>query len=391
MPTAIPEMKHVLVAFEFYRGPLFEGIAQYAREHHWHLSLDMLPNPGNIPWGWKGDGILTMLVRDGTPLPDFLDRCRLPTVNVEGRRMGTPYPRVLTDTGRAVALGIDHLRARGFTRFGFYGYEHSARKEVFVRRLKEAGLECAVLHESAAPWEEETRRVGAWLKDLQTPMAVFCWTDYAGARFMDMVMALGYKVPQDIAVLGMDNETLVCDCTAVRLSSIHTDLRRVGYLGAAQLDRIMAGKASTHVDLWVPPHEVVARGSTDALASDSPLVARALARMKAHHAKGAKVEDVAAICGVSRRGLEKAFRAHLGRTPHDMLVEIRMDRAKAILRDPGVKIGAVGAQVGVRDPKHFSSLFKAKEHVTPREYRRRWVDKERELVLIGARGAEDVN
>ncbi len=364
-------MMHVLVALEFYRGPLFEGIAQYARDHHWHLSLDMLPNPGNIPWGWRGDGILTMLVRDGTPLPDFLDKCRLPTVNVEGRRMGTSYPRVLTDTEGAVALGINHLRARGFTRFGFYGYAHSARKEAFVRQLKEAGLACAVLHESAAPWEKETRRVGAWLKGLQMPMAVFCWTDYAGARFMDMALTLGHKVPQDIAVLGMDDETLVCDCTAVRLSSIRTDLRKVGYLGAQQLDLMMAGKAPAAADLWVPPHEVVARGSTDALASDSPLVARALAHMKSHHARGAKVEDAAAACGVSRRGLEKAFRAHLGRTPHDMLVEIRVEHAKVILRDPKVKIGAVGAQVGVRDPKHFSSLFKSVAGVSPKEYRRR--------------------
>lgn len=383
MPTPSAKMKHVLVALEFYRGPLFEGIAQYAREHQWHLSLDMLPNPGNIPWGWRGDGILTMLVKDGTPLPAFLDKCQLPTVNIEGRRMGTPYARVLTDTDKAVELGIAHLRARGFTRFGFYGYEHSMRKEAFVRQLKAAGLECAVLHESAAPREEETRRVGAWLKGLQTPMAVFCWTDYAGARFMDMALTLGHKVPQDIAVLGMDDETLVCDCTAVRLSSIRTDLRRVGYLGAEQLDRLMAGKAPAAADLWVPPREVAARGSTDVLACDSPLVVRALAHMSLHHAKGAKVEGVAAACGVSRRGLEKAFQTHLGRSPHDMLVEIRMDHAKAILRDPKVKIGAVGAQVGVRDPKHFSSLFKAKALVTPREYRRRWAAGEDGIAGLG--------
>ncbi len=364
-------MKHVLVALEFYRGPLFEGIAQYAREHHWHLSLDMLPNPGNIPWGWRGDGILTMLVRDGTPLPDFLAKCGLPTVNVEGRRMGTPYPRVLTDTDQAVALGIAHLRARGFTRFGFYGYEHSARKEVFVRQLKEAGLACAVLHESAAPWEKETRRVDTWLKGLQTPMAVFCWTDYAGARFMDMALTLGRKVPQDIAVLGMDDETLVCDCTAVRLSSIRTDLRKVGYRGAAELDRLMAGKKPSTADQLIPPHEVIARGSTDTLASPSPLVAKALSHMKAQGAR-VNVAEVAQFCGVSRRGLEKAFTRHLGQSPHDTLVQLKVNEAKAMLRTDSGKIAAVAAKVGVRDPKHFTRLFKAVTGLSPRDYRRQW-------------------
>ena len=373
-PKTKSRMKNVLVALEFYRGPLFEGIAEYAREHHWHLSLDMLPNPGNIPWGWNGDGILTMLVRDDTPLLKFLAQCDKPTVNVEGRRLGTPYPRVYTDTRQAVELAFHHLHGRGFTRFGFYGYENSTRKVEFLKLLEEKGLPCAILDESNNSWEAETRRVKAWLKSQQSPLAVFCWTDYAGARFMDMALSLGYKIPDEIAVIGMDNETLVCDCTAVRLSSVRTDLHRVGYLGAAQLDRLMAGKKPSAADQLIPPHEVVERGSTDTLAVGSPLVAKAVDYMKKPGAK-MNVAAVAQACGVSRRGLEKAFRAHLGCSPHGALVRVRISRAKALLRLPEGKIGAVGAQVGVRDPKHFTSLFKTATGISPREYRRQWLEK----------------
>ena len=366
------KMKNVLVALEFYRGPLFEGIAEYACAHNWHLSLDMLPNPGNIPWGWDGDGILTMLIHDDTKLLRFLKDCNKPTVNLEGRRMTTPYPRVLSDTRQAAEMAFNYFRGKGFNNFAFYGYKQSVRGSDFVAVVQAHGFPCRRFHETAAGWRDELEAVRQWLEGQSKPLAVFCWTDYAGARFIDMAHSLGFRIPEEIAVLGMDNEALICDCAAVRLSSIRTDIRTVGYRGAAKLDLLMRGETPAVETRLIPPREVVERGSTDTLAAASPLVARAVNFMQGRHADGVNVEEVVKECRVSRRGLEKAFLASLGQTPHEALHRIRMEHARLLLRESGGKVADIARQVGITDAKYFSTLFLKEAGLSPRDYRKSW-------------------
>jgi LacI family transcriptional regulator len=366
------KMKNVLVALEFYRSPLFEGIAEYARSHHWHLSLEMLHNPGAIPWGWDGDGILTMLIRDESALLKFLRTCKKPTVNLEGRLLTTSYPRVLSDTQKAAEMAFRYFRSKGFENFAFYGVEHSVRGRDFARVTQENGFPCGVLYEGAISWREELEATRRWLKVQPKPLAVLCWADYAGARFVDMAHSLGWRIPDDVAVLGMDNEELICDCAAVRLSSLRTDIQRVGTLGAALLDRLMAGETPRNQSRLIPPLEIVERHSTDTFAVDSPLVAQAVRFMKEQHPSGINVADVVASCSVSRRGLEKAFLASLGHSPYRTLLQIRMDRARILLRSGHEKIATVARSVGLPDPKHFSSLFRQECGLSPRDYRQGW-------------------
>ncbi|MEN9359144.1 MAG: hypothetical protein RL095_679 [Verrucomicrobiota bacterium] len=362
--------RNILVALEFQRAPLFAGIAKYAREHGWHLSLEMLPNPGRIPWGWDGDGILTMLVRDGTPLLDFLAQAGKPTVNVEGRRLGSPpYPRVLTDTSLAAEMALRHFRERGFRHFAFYGYAKSVRGEDFARVLRRAGFDCAVLHEGEGSWSDEKRRVGDWLAGLPRPLAVFCWNDYAGASFIDICRGLGHAVPEEIGVLAMDNEELVCDCTAIPLSSLRTELEEVGYQGAALLGRILDGEAPPRRDLLIPPSEVICRASSDMRASSSPLLRKALAYFEKHLAEPVNVAAALRHCQVSRRGLEQAFRRELDASPGEILLRLRLERACALLRDSDDKIAAVAAACGFVDAGHFATLFRRHRGASPRLYR----------------------
>lgn len=365
-------MKNVLVALEFYRGPLFEGIAEYARAHHWHLSLEMLHNPGKIPWGWDGDGILTMLIRDETALLKFLRTCRKPTVNLEGRRLTTTYPRVLSDTQKAAEMAFRYFRGKGFEHFAFYGVEQSVRGRDFALVTQANGYPCSILVEGGVSWREELAATRRWLKAQPKPLAVLCWSDDAGARFVDMAHSLGWRIPEEVAVMGMDNEELICDCAAVRLSSIRTDIQRVGSLGAALLERLMAGEPAPKPGLPIPPRDIVERHSTDTFAVDSPLVAQAVAFMKDHHPTGINVADVVAICGVSRRGLEKAFMASLGKSPYQTLLNLRMEKARVLLREGHDKIATIARQVGLPDPKHFSSLFRNETGASPRDYRQGW-------------------
>ena len=362
--------RNILVALEFQRAPLFAGIAKYAREQGWHLSLEMLPNPSRIPWAWDGDGILTLLVRDGTPLLDFLAKVKKPTVNLEGRRLGSPpYPRVLTDTVLAAEMAFRHFRDRGFRTFAFYGYEKSVRGEDFSRVVRKAGFDCAVLHEGEGAWSDEKQRVGAWLAELPRPLAVFCWNDYAGASFIDIARGLGHVVPEEISVLAMDNEELVCDCTSIPLSSLRTELEQVGYQGAALLDRMLNGQAPPKKDQLIPPREIVCRASSAVQAPSSPLVKKALAYMQKHLGEPVNIADVLRHCRVSRRGLEKAFRQDLDSSPYEAMLKLRLAQARVLLRDADDKIAAVASAVGFPDPRHFSTLFRRHHGCSPRDYR----------------------
>lgn len=363
------KMKNVLIALEFYRGPLFEGIAEYAREHNWHLSLEMLPNPGNIPWGWDGDGILTMLIKEETELLDFLEKCNKPTVNLEGRKITTSYPRVLSDTKKAAEMAFNYFREKGFVNFAFYGYRNSVRGKDFVKVVTENRFDCQSLYEWNGSWQGELEITKDWLKKQKLPLAVFCWTDYAGARFIDMAHSLGYKIPEEVSVLGIDNEELICDCAAVRLSSIRTNIKQVGYLGAQLLDQIMDNKNSDEPSSYIAPAEVIERNSTDTLAINSPHVSNAVRYMKENYGKYINISDVSKNSEISRRGLEKAFLRTLNKSPHEILLRIRLEKAKNLLRETDDKISEISRHIGLADPKHFSTLFKKEYKLSPREFR----------------------
>lgn len=363
------KMKNILIALEFYRGPLFEGIAEYAREHNWHLSLEMLPNPGNIPWGWDGDGIITMLIKDETELLSFLKKCNKPTVNLEGRRLTTPYPRVLSDTEKAAEMAFDYFREKGFSNFAFYGYRHSVRGKSFINLVTERGFNCQRLYEWNGSWQGELEITKNWLEKQKLPLAVFCWTDYAGARFIDMAHSLGYKIPEEVSVLGIDNEELICDSAAVRLSSIRTNIKQVGYLGAKLLDQIIDNKTSNEPSNYVSPVEVIERNSTDTLAIDSPHVSKAVKYMKENYEKYINIADVARISEISRRGLEKAFLRNLNKSPYEILLMLRLNKARNLLRETDDKIAEISRQIGISDPKHFSTLFRKEYGLSPREFR----------------------
>lgn len=363
------KMKNVLVALEFHRAPLFEGIAEYARSHNWHLSLEMFLNPANIPFGWDGDGILTMLIQDDPALLRFLRKYDKPVVNLEGRLPTTSYPRVLSDTRQAAEMAFSYFRGKGFKYFAFYGIEQSFRGRDFIAVVQSQGYACGTLYETPGFWRGDNTTARKWLKAQPKPLAVLCWSDYAGACFIDMALSLGWRIPEDLAVLGMDNEDLICDCTAVRLSSIRTDIQRVGYQGAALLDSLMSGRKPPRKTEIIPPREIEERASTDTFAVDSPLVAQAIHFMRTHYPSGINVADVVRACAVSRRGLEKAFLNSLGRTPYQTLLLIRMDRARAALRDTPDKIATIARHVGIPDSKHFATLFRAAHGISPRQYR----------------------
>ncbi|MCK5835011.1 MAG: substrate-binding domain-containing protein [Lentisphaeria bacterium] len=363
-------MKNVLVAFEFYRSPLFEGIAKYAQDHNWHLSLDMLNKPSDIPWGWDGDGIITMVIQNDSPLIHFLEDCNKPTVNLEGRHFSPQFLSVLSDTKIAANMAFDYFRTKGFKNFAFYGKRHSTRGFAFVDECKRNGFNCPILTEWEGTWKGAMNMTKDWLKAQKKPLAVYCWTDYAGAKLIDMAHSLGYKIPEEIAVLGMDNEELICNSTAIRLSSIKTELQSVGYEGAKMLDQLMNNPELELETKYISPSEVVTRASTDTLTIKSKSVEQAITYMQENYHNFINITDVVNNSQITRRGLEKAFLSTFKMTPRDMLENLRIEQAKKKLIATKDKIYTISKAVGINDPRYFSTIFRRHTGRNPRDYRK---------------------
>jgi LacI family transcriptional regulator len=364
-------VKKVLIAFEFYRRPLLEGVFQYAKEMQWHLSLEMVNRPSDIPWGWQGDGVLAMLIHGDSDLLHFLKTLSLPTINLEGRAE-YPYPRVRSDSVAGAKMVIDDMQQKGYRHFAFYGPKDSTRGRDFLLELEFRGLNGHHIMEEQVPWGEQldicarelTHLVGAE----NPPLAVYSWTDYSAANFINMAQSLGYDIPKDIMVMGTDDEELVCESSAVRLSSLFTDLHGVGYLGAKQLDAIMSQNKSVG-DMTHPPAFIKERMSTSGLAIQSERLRQVVDAMKARFSQGINVSDVVKLSGMSRRSLEHLFRAELGSTPRQILENIRLQHAKNCLLDSQDKIASISAACGYSDPHNFSKVFKQHTGLSPKRFR----------------------
>ena len=361
-------MKNVLIAFEFYRTPLFEGVVEYAREHDWHLSLEMLNRPSDIPWGWQGDGILTMLIHGNDELQTFLDDSKSKIINLEGRKEFV-YPRVHSDSSSIGKMAFDYFRTKGYHQFAFYGPQNSIRGNYFVEHVKQGGYDCSFFGERELPWQEKLAECQEWLKGQTFPLAVYSWCDHSAASFIDMAKILGYHIPHDIAVLGTDNEHLICHGSAISLSSVDSHLKEVGYRGAEVLDAMMHRDHEPPHSEMLAPIRVVERASSDQLAIDSPVVAKAIRYMKQHYSEGINIADVLQYVGLSRRGLEKAFYGNFSMSPRVLLEKLRMEAARRYLRETNDNIKSIALGCGYSAPRNFSSIFKEHTGMTPKQYR----------------------
>jgi LacI family transcriptional regulator len=361
-------MKNVLIAFEFYRTPLFEGVVDYARQNDWHLSLEMLNRPSDIPWGWEGDGILTMLIHGNEELKRFLDESQSKIINLEGRKEFV-YPRVHSNSSHVAKMAFDYFRTKGYRQFAFYGPENSTRGSYFSEHVQQAGYQCYLYAERELSWQDKLAECKEWLKEQAFPLAVYSWCDHSAASFIDMAKTLGYHIPHDIAVLGTDNEPLICNGSAISLSSIDSHLKAVGFRGAEVLDQMMmSGHVPPHSEM-LDPIRTVERASSDQLAIDSPVVAKSIRYMKQYYPEGINIANVIQHVGLSRRGLEKAFMANFSMSPRVVLEKLRIEASQGRLRETRDSIQSIALGCGYSTPRNFSSIFKESTGMTPKEYR----------------------
>jgi LacI family transcriptional regulator len=321
---------------------------------------------------WDGDGIIARI--ESRHDADLLASRGIPVVDVAGGWVRPGFRQVSNDdasTGRLAGL---HLKTLGARAFGFcgvatVGWSH-ARRESFRREV--APVSVAVFEQSLDWWEKlhHSRRFDQWLAALPRPAAIFACNDSVGLKATAACRRLGLDVPSEIAILGVDNEDILCELSVPPLSSIALDLERIGWEGAEALASFMAGRPGRVGPILIPPREVVERSSTRTVATGDALVDQALRAIHNAEAGGFTAKALLRSVPCSRRTLEKRFRSKLGRSIHQELIRHRIDIARRLLRDTTFTISEISGEAGFANAQRFYDAFRRLHGTTPGAYRR---------------------
>ena len=310
--------------------------------------------------GWRTDAaLLRRAFRRGIPVVSF----------AAPRRSRAFAATVSCDNASIARLAAEHFLAHGFRDFAFVGDEShrewsEPRLRAFRRLLAARGLRCAA-------WAGAAEGFGAWLAALPRPCAVFAACDAMARRTLDAARDAGLSVPDDLAVLGVDDDVMLCETSDPPLSSVALDAARAGREAAAALDAAMRGRREPTRRIAFGGVRVAARASTERFAAKDRLVARALALIAAGADARIGVAELARELGVSRRTLETRFRAGTGTPPGAAMLRARLDRARGLLRATDLTQEAVADACGFCDAGHMSRLFRRRFGAPPSAFRGR--------------------
>ncbi len=215
-----------------------------------------------------------------------------------------------------------------------------------------------------------TDAIAAWLRDLPKPVGILAQNDLKGRDVLYVCRTAALRVPEDVAVIGVDDDEVLCHLTPPPLSSVRQDSERIGYEAARMLDALMRGEADTPTDVALPPLGLVTRQSSDIYAIEDRDVVTALRLMRDQLSEGIDIRDVLEHVPVSRRWLEKQFQRYLGRTPAEELRRLRIERAKTRLVDSTMSMLEISLNCGFSSQATFSVSFKREVGMSPATYRR---------------------
>lgn len=360
---------------------IISGIAQYLHEHQpWALYHKPMGLAEAVPtWlhRWQGQGIIVRA--QNREVVRAVKATGLPVVDVLGIVPRSGLPQVHVEDRQIAALAAQHLLQRGFRHFGFLGIPEENwstwRRDGFQEALGDAAVRLQVLE---VPRDSRFRNprtpgqdvLGQWLRDLPKPAGIMVASDQFGPPLLEACLRMGIKVPDEVAVVGVDNDETLCAVCNPPLSSVDAGHRALGYRAAALLDGLMAGQAPPAGPVFVPPGGVLTRLSSDVLATEDREVALALRLIREHACEGWSANEIIERIPVSRSVLQRRFRMETGGTLQEQLIQVRMKRARQLLAESALPLSEVSERAGFTHQQYFCATFKARYGRTPAEFRR---------------------
>ncbi|MCH6254920.1 DNA-binding transcriptional regulator [Puniceicoccaceae bacterium K14] len=363
-------MKHVLMALGSYDYSAHKGIARFASENKWHLNSSVLKT-FQMPHNWNGDGIITSL-NNNDRIVQFINEANVPVVDISSWREDVEVPRVTADNFNIGEVAAEHFLEMGHHNFAWFALSLNPvgkeRYEGFRVSLKDAGFDLTRIDKSRA---QDGPTIVSRLLELPKPCALFCKSDYDAAWICDLCYNSNIKVPEQIAVLGVDNNELICQNQSIPLSSINHNLERIGYEGAAMLESLM-NNDTHHIDRkLIKPDGITIRRSTNSLVVTDPLVSETLTYLEKNLHRPISTDDIAEAFGTTRKKIETRFRQQLHSTIRDKLIRMRIEKSKMMLKEGAKPIEDIAALTGFCHASHFSNTFKKLTGMAPTSYKRK--------------------
>ncbi len=370
--------KRVLLALGWYSYRLHRGVARYADQARWILNVEM-QRTGHLPPYWNGDGAICVMGMDRNQDRKILS-LHIPTVSI-GPVITSSIPRVFPDNELIGQQAAEHFLARGFKHYSFYvcsgGPSEEMRAAAFTKALENHDVTLHPLNWASKPEalrsssEARMEWLAEQLQNLPKPLAVATEFDDRGVEVLQACENAGLRVPEEVAVLGADNDELICDFAPVPLSSVDTDIERQGYEAAALLDRIMNGAEPPKKATLIQPNGIVIRKSSDMLGIRHPHVATALARIWNHYQEPVTTEQLCKGIPMSYRRLHDAFVKNVGRTMAEELRNCRIKHAKKLLVEPDLfTMEDIAERAGFSSGGQMARVFSHFLGTSPSQYRK---------------------
>jgi LacI family transcriptional regulator len=389
----IPRVAVLLDASSSVKRDFVLGISRYARlKGPWNLHVGSCWPEELVPKikSWGAHGVISA-IHDSRACEALL-AASIPTVAVCSKDEScssisglSQLSYVSLDAAESVAnLTVEHFLERQFRHFAFVGYRGVAwselRQEAFRKGLQQHGF---VLHaferptlpssegwqQDCRPWQPDQTALTDWLRNLPRPVAVLAANDERACMVLDCCRSVGLKVPEQVAVLGVDNDEMFCNMSDPPLSSIVLGAHHAGFRAAAMLHEMIQGRDRSSRQLVAEAICLVTRRSTDVVAVNDSDVAAALRFIREKYASPITVDEVADSVLLSRRTLEKRFRNILGKTVLDDIHAVRIEHAKRLLLETKEPIQTVARLSGFGTAEYFIRFFRQRHGMPPGQFR----------------------
>lgn len=382
MPSA-PRVILLLQATRGFDRGILSGIARYAslhgpwtfyREPHGYFVHRARTKCDELK-AWEPDGVVCPIHRIELVRP-----LRVPIVALDISDYTGKIPGIVSQDARAGSLAAEHLLELGMDHFAFCGFEamrwSQDRCTAFCDTVEAAGYRVNVYQSRGRrvmSWAKEEPSIVKWLITLPKPIGLFCANDDRSANILESCRALGYGVPEDIAVIGVDDDPYICELANPPLSSVCIASDRAGYEAAQLLHRMIVGEEKMDGQrILAPSVGISARQSTDILMVRDQEIRKALRFIRENVTRPIQVRDVVRATDLSHRTLNDRFHRECGSSINKQLTRARIDHISRLLRETSIPVGEIARMVGFETDHHFARYFQRAVNVTPQAYRRKF-------------------
>lgn len=385
-------MIKVLLLTDFSSGygrSLLESVVRYARKFgpwaFYRMPLyfrELYGDEGVVEWAkkWGADAIIAQLTDVDLTV---LNQLKVPIIvqNYKER-----YPGISNLTGDYFGTGVmaaDFFLRKGYKSFAYYGFMDTVwmreRGEGFKKALTSKGHKVyAFDNREQIPgekWSFDAERVSKWLLNLPKPIALFACDDYYALQITEVCKMYEINIPNEIAVLGVDNDKLLCNISDPQLSSIELDIENGGYEVGQLLHQFIEKKTLSPVDIIIKPVRIIPRASTERFAVSDKYIEQVLHYMDKNYRNPLSVDDLIQMLPISRRVLEKKFKSETGMSIYQYLQQVRIDKFADLLITTELPLVEAAANAGFTDYKNISRIFVKIKSMTPLQYRKRFTTK----------------